>query len=66
MRGEAEDFKGGLSADELQARPGLVNLADLDVDQGIGEADLPHDIFIQIGRDLRCPLRPGDPEGPLE
>src|SRR5262249_45348382 len=47
---------------EAQARPGLVDRADLVVDEPGREADLAHDAFIQIGGHAGCFLRPRDPE----
>ena len=48
--------------DEPQARPGLVDRADLVVDQPGGERDLADDVLGDVGGDARGALRPRDPE----
>ena len=48
--------------DEPQARPGLVDRADLVVDQPDRERELADDVLGQVGRHARRPLRPGDPQ----
>ena len=48
--------------DEAQARPGLVDRADLVVDQPGREGELADDVLGQVGGDARGALRPRDPE----
>src|SRR5258708_4213162 len=47
---------------ELQARPRLVDRADLDVDHAGREPDAADDVLGQIGRDARSLLWPRDPD----
>lgn len=48
--------------DELEAGPGVVDGADVHVDEAEGEGDFANDVLGDIGRDLRGLLGPGDPD----
>ena len=49
---------------EPQSRPGLVDRADLVVDEAGGKGNLSDYILSDVGRDSRSFLRPGNPEAP--
>src|SRR6476469_11070178 len=52
------------AADELERRPGVVDGGDLHVDETGGQGHLPDDVLGHVGRHLRGPLRPADPDHP--
>src|SRR4051812_39721007 len=43
----------------LEARPGVVDRAHLDVDPAVDQGVAPHDVLVEVGRQPRRPLRPG-------
>ena len=50
--------------DKLQTRPRLVDRANLHVDEPARQCDVAHDILGHVGRHLRRPLGPRDPDHP--
>src|SRR5207248_2968220 len=50
---------------ELEAGPDLVHRADLDVHETRLEADLAHDVIVEVGFDFGRALGPGHPEHPV-
>ena len=52
----------GAAAHQLQARPGLVDRANLHVDEAHRQADLADRVLGDVGRNLRGFLRPADPD----
>src|SRR4051812_37278076 len=52
----------GHTVHQAQPRPGLVDRADLVVDEASLQRDVAHHVLGQVGRDARGALGPRDPE----